>query len=96
VRTYVAELTEVSLNFVIADLGDESSNEDLSGASLGFLGVNLLVVDDVITGSDNLVDGVGCLVDDESESARAPSGWVCLDVDALNFSVLAEVIAEFL
>lgn len=93
---YVSELSEVSLDLIVADFRDQSSDEDLSGACLGLLWVDLLVVDDVITGSDNLVNGVGDLVDDECEPTRATGGGVCLDVDALNLSVLAEVIAELL
>lgn len=89
-------MTEVSFNLIIADLRDQTANEDLSGARLGLLRVDLLVVDDVIASRDDFIDRVGDLVDDECEPSRATGGWVCLHVDALNLSVLAEVIAQFL
>jgi hypothetical protein len=52
----VSVLREISLNLLIANLGNESTDKDLSGACLSLLRVDLLVVDDVITGSDNLID----------------------------------------
>lgn len=94
--THVSELSEVSLNFIIADLRNQSADENLSGASLSLLGVNLLVVDDVITSLDDFVNGIGILVDDEGETARATGGRICLNVDAVNFSVLTKVITKLL
>jgi hypothetical protein len=96
ITTYVSELSKVRLDLIVADFGNQSTDEDLSSACLGLLGVNLLVVNDVITGSDNFVDGIGDLVDDEGEASRTSSGGICLNVDALNLSVLSEVIAKFL
>lgn len=94
--SYVSELSEVRLDLIIADLRNQSTNEDLASARLSLLRVNLLVVDDVIASSDDLIDGVSRLVDDEGEPSRASGGGVCLDVDALDLTILPEVIAEFL
>jgi hypothetical protein len=94
--THVAKLAKVSLNLIVTDFWSQSSDEDFSSASLRFLRINLLVVDDVITSCDDLVNGVSDLVDDEGESTWTTSGGVRLHVDALDLSVLSKVIAELL
>jgi hypothetical protein len=94
--TYVAKLREVCLNFVIADFWNESSDENLASSGLGLLRVDLLVVDNVIAGSDNLIDRIGGLVNDEGESTRATGCGVGLDIDAVDFAILTKVIAQLL
>jgi len=89
-------LSKVGLNLIIADFWNESADKDLSGACLGFLGINLLVVDDVIASGNDFINGICLLVDDEGESTGTSSCRVCLDVDALNFAILTKVIAQFL
>lgn len=95
-RTYVAKLSEEGLDLLIADLGGQSTDEDLAVAGLGLLGVDLLVVDNMVAGGHDLVDRIGALVHDEGESSRAARVGVCLDVYALDLTVLAEVFLQFL
>lgn len=92
----VAKLSEEGLDLLIADLGGQSTDEDLAVAGLGLLGVDLLVVDNMVAGGHDLVDRIGALVHDEGESSRAARVGVCLDVYALDLTVLAEVFLQFL
>lgn len=95
-QTHVSVLREISFNFFIADFGDKSSDEDLSSACLCLLWIDLFVVNNVIAGGDDFINGIGRLVDDESKATGSSSCWIGLDIDALNFTILAEVIAELL
>lgn len=96
IPTHIAKLSEEGLDLFVADLSGQSSDEDLAVAGLGLLWVDLLVVDDVIAGGDDLIDRVGILVHDEGESSRATGVGVCLDVYALDLTILAEVFLQFL
>lgn len=89
-------MSEEGLNLVVADLWSQTAHENLAVASLGFLGVHLLVVDDVVSGNDDLVDGICLVVDDECEATGASGGGVGLDIYALNVAILTEVIAQLL
>lgn len=94
--THGSELAEVGLDLVIADLGGEAADKDLSLARLGLLGVHLLVVDDVVAGSGHLLDGLRRTEHDECKATGAAGLWVCLNVNTLNVSVLAKVLAQLL
>lgn len=94
--TYGSVLAEVGADLVVADLGGQSADKDLALARLGLLGVDLLVVDDVVAGRGHLLDGLRRTEHDERKATRAASLWVCLNVNTLNVSVLAEVFAQLL
>jgi len=94
--TYVAKLSKVGLNLLIADLCGQTADKDLAMAGLGLLGVDLLAVDYVLIGGADLVNGLGVCEHDEGESS-GPSGLgICLDIDALDLTIFAKVIAQFL
>jgi len=52
--TYGAKLGEVGLDFIVGQLSCEATNEDLAVSSLGFLWIDFLVVNNVISGRQNL------------------------------------------
>jgi hypothetical protein len=63
---------------------------------LRFLWIDFLVVDDVFTGGDHLVDGFRVVEDDKSESSRSASVRVGFDVDTFDFAVLSEMVSQLL
>lgn len=94
--TYIAKLSEEGLDLFIADFRGQSTDEDFAVTGLGLLWVDLFVVDDVIAGGDDLIDRVGILVHDEGKSSRATRVGICLDVYALDLTILAKVFLQFL
>lgn len=94
--THGSKLAEVGLDLIVADLGGESSDKDLALARLGLLRVHLLVVDDVVGDGGHLVDGLRRAEHDEREAPGTAGLWVCLDVNTLDVSVLAEVLTQLL
>jgi hypothetical protein len=63
---------------------------------LRFLWIDFLVVDDVFTSGDHLVDGFRVVEDDKSESSRSASVRVGFDVDTFDFAVLSEMVSQLL
>lgn len=96
IRTYRAKLAEERLDLVVADLGGQAADKDLAVACLRLLRIDLLVVDDMLTGVGHLVDRFGRRIHDERESAAAARLRVGLHVDALDLAVLAKVLAQLL
>lgn len=89
-------MAEERLDFVVADFSGEAADKDLAVASLGLFGVDLLVVDDVLTGCCHFVQRIGRGVYDEGETTAAPGLRVGFDVDALNLTILTKVFAQLL
>lgn len=93
-NTHRAELAEERLDLVVADLRRQAAYKDLAVAGLGLLRVDLLLVDDVLARLRHLVQRVGVGEHNEGEAAAAPRLRVGLHVDALDFAVVEEVLAQ--
>lgn len=93
---YVSELSEECFDFVVADFGGESTDEDFAMTSLRLFRIDFLVVDDVLGDSCDFIDGFSGAVYDECEATGAASLWIGFHIYAFNITVLSEMFAQFL
>uniref|UniRef100_A0A2M4DS89 Secreted protein n=1 Tax=Anopheles darlingi TaxID=43151 RepID=A0A2M4DS89_ANODA len=92
----VAKLTEKYFDFLIAYFRREATNKNFPVASLRLLRVDFFVVDDMIPGRYDLLDGIGVLVDDKGEASRPACVGIRLHIDAFYIAVSTEVFFKIL
>uniref|UniRef100_A0A2M3YZN1 Uncharacterized protein n=1 Tax=Anopheles braziliensis TaxID=58242 RepID=A0A2M3YZN1_9DIPT len=92
----VAKLSEEYFNFFIAYLRRKTTNKNFPVTSLRLLGIDLFVVDDMITGRHDLLDRIGVFINDKGEASRPARVWIRLHIDAFYVAVSTEVFFKIL